>query len=290
MRGARLTISPTLLGVDPELTPLLTAIAAEDRGVDLSGAVLKTGWESQVVETRDGWILRFPRAHVDFERELAVLSLLASRVPVPIPRVEWVGRLRPFAAYRKLTGLESSAMRFYSLSPVRQKVLASSFAEFLLAVHTALSPAEIASLGLPVLDHASAVAGVLSRLALVPEAARPGVEELLAEFRAYWVDVPAPERRTVLHNDFHFGNLVLDERTGAVAAVWDFSCVCLGEPSFDLRYLMRAPRLAELLSHAYGGPPLNLPAAETARRLETISDALDLSEPETIPDLVRPWG
>lgn len=279
--------------MDPELAPLLTAIAAEDRGVDLTGAVLKSGWESQVVETRDGWILRFPRPHVDFERELAVLELLAARVPVPIPRVEWVGRLRPFAAYRKLTGQEFAAMRFYALSPVRQKVLASSFAEFLLAVHSALSPAEIASLSLPVLDHAAAVAGLESRLSLVPLAARAAVDELVAEVRAYWVDVPSPERRTVLHNDFHFGNLVLDERTGAVAAVWDFSCVSLGEPSFDVRYLMKAPRLVELLSTAYtirGGHPLNLLAAETARRLEAVTDALDLSEPETIPALVRSWA
>ncbi|MBM7784148.1 phosphotransferase family protein [Tenggerimyces flavus] len=279
--------------MDSELAPLLTAIEAEDRGVDLSGAVLKSGWESLVVETRDGWILRFPRPHVDFARELAVLELLAARVPVPIPRVEWVGRLRPFAAYRKLTGQEFAATRFYSLSPVRQKVLASSFAEFLLAVHSALSPAEIASLNLPVLDHAGAVAGLEERLPLVPASARPAVDELIAEVRAYWVDVPAPERRTVLHNDFHFGNLVLDERTGAVAAVWDFSCVSLGEPSFDLRYLMKAPRLVELLSNTYtirGGHPLNLPAAENARRLEAVTDALDLGEPETIPDLVRSWS
>src|SRR4051812_38340101 len=87
------------------LPDLLALVVAEGRDdVDLAGAVLRTGWENLVVETRDGWILRFPRPGVDFERELAILAAVAGRLPVPTPEVVWTGRRTRFAAYRRLTG------------------------------------------------------------------------------------------------------------------------------------------------------------------------------------------
>ena len=68
----------TIPEAEHSLAELLALVAAEDlerradaEDPDLSGAVLRTGWENLVVETRDGWILRFPRPGVNFERESA---------------------------------------------------------------------------------------------------------------------------------------------------------------------------------------------------------------------------
>jgi Phosphotransferase enzyme family len=99
------TVTPPVVNGFDAAT-LLAAVASEGWPVDLSGAVLRSdGWENAVIETADGWILRFPRvADLPFEREVAILDRLAGRLPVPIPAIAFTGTRTRFAAYRKLTG------------------------------------------------------------------------------------------------------------------------------------------------------------------------------------------
>jgi hypothetical protein len=69
---------PTLAPVAPafDLDALSAAVASEDLAVNLSEVVLHPdGFENVVLETADGWMLRFPRrADLSFEREVAILS------------------------------------------------------------------------------------------------------------------------------------------------------------------------------------------------------------------------
>lgn len=87
----------------PSLAELVESVQAEDRSVDLAGAVRRAGDQNYVLETAE-WIYRFPRDWIDLDREVAVLAALDGRLPVEIPRVEWVGQRRRFSAYRKITG------------------------------------------------------------------------------------------------------------------------------------------------------------------------------------------
>lgn len=255
--------------------------------MDLVGAVRHSGWENVVLETRDGWILRFPREHVDFDRELAILGRLADRLPVPIPRVEWTGRKRTFAAYRKLVGSQFDPTAYAEALPSQRDALAASLAEFLVAMHCALSPAEVRELGIPGGDDHL----VVLPWERIPEAALPAVRRVVHDFESIWIAERVPGPDVLLHNDFHFWNMVLDGPVGRVTGVWDFSCVQLGKPSFDLRYLVESD-LADRIAAAYEartGVPMDLGAAVIAHRFELICDRLELDQPDELVELTQGW-
>lgn len=73
---------------------------------------LDEGWGSRVFVVGDGWMFRFPKiraADGDLGVELALLSQLAPRLPVAIPRFEHIGRPDlgypfRFLGYRRIAG------------------------------------------------------------------------------------------------------------------------------------------------------------------------------------------
>jgi aminoglycoside phosphotransferase (APT) family kinase protein len=271
---------------------LIAAVAAEGRDVDLSEAVRRSGWESVVLETRDGWILRFPRPHVAFEREVALLRRIAGRLPARTPAIEWTGERTKFAAYRKLKGCGFDVNAYHRAPSPQRDRLARSLAGFLVAMHGVLTPGEIAELGIPGAGGDSDDARIPDRLDRVPGAVRHDVETLLVEIATLRsrADLGPP---VLLHDDFHFGNVVLDGPVGELVGVWDFSCVRLGDPSEDLRYLAGGPvDLLDRVAHAYeqlSGRRVDTRVATVMHRLEVVSDALDLDEPETLVDAVASW-
>jgi aminoglycoside phosphotransferase (APT) family kinase protein len=267
---------------------LVAAVEAEGRGVDLAGAVVHAGWENVALETRDGWILRFPRPHVNFERELAILARLAGRLPAQIPNVEWTGRHTRFAAYRKLEGAAFDLEAYDRATAGERDRLAASLAAFLAAMHHALTDDEVAELGIPDLTAAG------------NDAPRP-FEKLAPDVKAYAHDLldEADALRVnrkptvVLHNDFHFFNLVLTTPVGEVKGVWDFSCVATGDPSDDLRYISGdSTDLLHRIARQYEqatGTPIDTRAAVLAGRIERIFDAIELGTADQLPARVATW-
>jgi len=224
------------LSEEPPLAELIEAVAAEDRRVDLVGAVRRAGAENFVLETAE-WIYRFPRGWIDFDREIAVLAALDGRLPVEIPRVEWVGQRSRFCAYRKITGGTFDRDRYRSAPRARQRAVAASMAEYLAALHDALTEPEIASIGIPDFFSLEARADLIDPND-VPASVRSEVADMLARGRELSGQV---EGRMLLDNDFTSDNIVLDGEMGLLSGVWDFSGVSVGPASFDFRALLREP-------------------------------------------------
>lgn len=260
------------------LPDLLAAIAAEGRPVQPAGASLRSGWENVVVATEDGWIFRFPRDEgVAFDREMATLRALRGRLPAAIPAVEWTGRHTRFAAYRALTGAGFDHRAYAAAAPHRRDRLAGSLAGFLAAMHSALSAREIAELGIGPGGDDDPAGRIRRDLDRVPARHRPLVEELLSDYAVTWGCGAVAGPTVLLHNDFHFGNLVLSEAVGDVVGVWDFSCVQLGVPSFDFRYFAENPELMARMAGQYEtmtGIAIDLRAAVIAYRMEALGDSL----------------
>jgi aminoglycoside phosphotransferase (APT) family kinase protein len=287
-----MTPPPVAAGLD--LASLVAAVAVEGRGVDLVDAELRSGWENVVVETRDGWILRFPRDEDHaFERELAILERVHGRLPVQTPEVEWTGRHTRFAAYRKLDGAEFDAAAYAAASDARRDRTARSLAEFLVAVHGLFTLADVEELQLPGTNHQPCLDQVCTRIDQVPATSRAAVDALVEEFTQTWVDGVVAGPEVVLHNDFHTSNLVLDEPVGVVTGVWDFSCVQVGVPTFDLRYFEDGP--PDLLHRLAGhyqeltGRTVDVTAAVVANRMEAVSDALTTGQADSIAALTQRW-
>jgi len=221
---------------EPSRAELIEAVEAEDPSAELSDAVRRTGDQNFVLETTE-WIYRFPRDWIDFDRELAVLAALDGRLPVEIPRVEWVGQRSRFCAYRKITGWPLDRDTYRAATRSRQRALAASMAEYLAVLHDALTGAEIASIGIPDFFSLAERADLID-LDDVPVSVRSGVARLLLRARELSGQV---DGRMLLDNDFTSDNLVLDGEMGALSGVWDFSGVSIGPASFDFRALLREP-------------------------------------------------
>jgi aminoglycoside phosphotransferase (APT) family kinase protein len=281
-----------------DLDSLVAAVAAEGQQVDLAGAVRRSGWENVVLETVDGWILRFPREDaLPFERELAILDRVCGRLPAKTPKVEWTGRHTRFAAYRTLTGAEFDADAYLAAPEWQRDALATSLARFLAAMHTFFTPVDVAELGIPTpvaSPDTDPVVRIADGMKKLPGEVLPAVERLLADYAATWGASAVPGPNVVLHNDFHTSNLVLDGPVGEVTGVWDFSCVQIGVPSFDLRYFADGP--ADLLRRLAGeyahqtGHQVDVRAATIAYRVESVCDALETGTTDTLPALADLWS
>ena len=232
---------------EPSLAELIEAVQAEGRRVHLAGAVRRAGDQNYVVETAE-WIYRFPRSWIDLDREVALLAVLDGRLPVAIPRVEWVGQHSRFCAYRKIVGRRFDRDRYLSETRGSQRALAASMAEYLVALHEALTETEIASIGIPDFFTLEARADLIDPND-VPASVRSDVESMLARARELSAQL---DGRLLLDNDFTSENIVLDPDSGLLSGVWDFSGVTVGPASFDFRALLRDPDpLTEDVVHEY---------------------------------------
>lgn len=265
------------LRIDQQRAALIAAAEAEDElGIELSvtDAEFLVGWENVVLATTDGWILRFPRgSHQEYVREVAVLRRLAGRLPVPIPHIVATGKQRDFAVYRRLTGATLDHAAYERADRETRNRLATSIARFLAAMHGALTADEIAELEVPAF-------GGDGRPVVLPD-------EIAAEFGNRLTVLQEQQRAlsqrahdtVLLHDDLHPGNFVLDAPVGRLAGVWDFSCVSVGDPSQDFRYLVGdSMDLAERIASAYAartGREIDLGLAAVSLRLEEVSDALE---------------
>ena len=242
--------------------------------IDLDRSEFKVGWENVVLDTADGWIVRFPRdQEFAFEREIQLLDRLHDRLPAPIPKVVHTGRRAKFAVYRRLDGVGLDPRAFEAADPMTRDRVAAPFGRFLAAMHEALSDEEITELGVPAVGRAGddATAGRL------PATLRPRYQAVRDELADRLAARPA--RPVLLHNDFHLGNLVMDAALGRLAGVWDFSCVETGDPSIEFRYLVGDSReFAARIASAYAartGREIDLGVAAAALVLEEVSDALE---------------
>ncbi|QGN35075.1 phosphotransferase [Microlunatus sp. Gsoil 973] len=242
--------------------------------IDLDNSEFKIGWENVVLDSPDGWIVRFPRDdEVPFHRELRLLARLHDRLPARIPAVVRTGRSARYAVYRRLDGAVLDLKAFEAADPLVRDRVAAPFGRFLAAMHDAFSRDEITALDVPAADQF----GDESTAERLPAAVRSRYQEVRALVADRLASGAAPP--VLLHNDFHLGNLVLDAPLGRLAGVWDFSCVATGDPSVEFRYLVGDSReLAARIASAYAartGREIDLGLAAAVLKLEEVSDALE---------------
>lgn len=280
-----------------DLETLVQAAAAEPvQPWDLSRVKLHDdGWENAVLETGDGWILRFPRDEdLDFEQEVAILTHVEGRLLVRTPVVEVVGEKTRFAAYRKITGAAFDRSRYAQASEFQRESLAQSLARVLAAMHDSMNEQEQEELGIPLLDHEPTLELVVKQMRWLPASHWRQAESLIGQFAMLWVGDNVEGPQVLLHNDFHPGNMVFAEPVGELTGIWDFSCVQIGVPTFDFRYFDAAPRdLLERMAGHYQmltHRPIDVRAAVVANRMEDLFDVLETRRMELFDAATARWA
>ena len=211
----------------------------------LAGAAIERlgeGWDNTVWLVDGRWSFRFPRREVvvpGLEREIAVLPLLAPRLPAPIPVPELVGRPAdgypfPFAGASYLPGDEP-----FQVCPgdAERIALAEPIARFLRALHAIDPGAHPITADLPLdrnrradmpyrVEFTRRRFDELSELGLweAPASVRELVES------AAGLGAPAPPR--IVHGDLHLRHVLIDG--GRLSGVIDWIDVGLADPAVDL--------------------------------------------------------
>ncbi len=208
-------------------------------GFDPAAAVWHDGgWDFAVIET-DGLMYRFPRrpeAAAALVREAALLPVLASRLPVALPRLRLAGVLEdgtPYGVYPKLPGEPLQTL---------SSVAAGQLAGVIAALHgvPVREAVELGVTGDPG-DWRPAYAGWAARararvLPLVAPEDRAEAERRLAAP----LELAADGAPRLTHGDLHPAHLLGDPARGVLTGVLDWADASLGDPATDLAGVVSA--------------------------------------------------
>jgi aminoglycoside phosphotransferase (APT) family kinase protein len=269
--------------VDLDEAGVRALVGGQFPAVSLEGlAPFATGWDNALWVTGEGIAFRFPRRAIavpGVEREIALLPLLARRLPLPIPVPGWVGRPAddypwPFFGARLLSGAEIADA---PLGAGRHE-FAAALASFVRALHEpSLVPALGSGLARDPMGRADMTRRVprtrerfaaLASLGLwtAPAAARALLDE--AETLA-----PSGEE-AVVHGDLHVRH-VLVGTDGRPSAVIDWGDLAVADPAVDLAlYWSQLDAVARAaFREAYGPERLTPARLLRARVLALFLDA-----------------
>jgi aminoglycoside phosphotransferase (APT) family kinase protein len=228
--------------VDLDEAHVRALIAAQFPDVSLDGlAPFAAGWDNALWVTGEGTAFRFPRraiAVAGVEREIAVLPVLAPRLPLPIPVPTLIGHPAedypwPFFGARLLPGTELADAPLGA----DRAAFGLALAGFLRALH---APAILGALGSALAldpmgraDMARRVPRTRERLATLaslglwtaPRAAIAVLDE--AE------TLPASTDEALVHGDLHVRHVLVGP-DGRPSAVIDWGDLAVADPSVDL--------------------------------------------------------
>lgn len=241
------------LGID---AALVTALLAEQHP-DLAALPLRPldeGWDNAMFRLGEHHVVRLPRRSVAaalVANEQRWLPTLATRLPLPIPAPERVGR--PGCGYP----WSWSVLPWLPGEPADrappQGDAGSVLGRFLHALHTR-APAEAPHnphRGVPLANRAGVVGPRLERLR-----ARTALD--IDRIETIWeqgLAAPAATDACWIHGDLHARNVLVDG--GTLCAIIDWGDVCAGDPATDLAALwmvLDSAAARDAAMHAYGAP------------------------------------
>ncbi|MDX6548629.1 MAG: hypothetical protein QOG33_2179 [Gaiellales bacterium] len=217
----------------------------DEQHPDLAGTSIEPlgeGWDSTVWLVDGSWSFRFPRRQVvvpGLEREIAVLPLLAPRLPAAIPLPRYIGRPGagypwPFVGSPFIPGGEPFQTR---PSEAERIALAAPIASFLRSLHSIEPDDHLVTARLPLdvnrrTDMPFRVDFTHRRFAELRELGVWDAPRELTELIESARHLPAPSAPRVTHGDLHLRHVLIDR--GRLSGVIDWIDVGLADPAVDL--------------------------------------------------------
>jgi aminoglycoside 2''-phosphotransferase len=253
-------------------------VAPELRGAPFTP--LGEGMDNRSFLVGDEIVFRFPKhpeAAERIRREVALLSKLAPRLPIPVPRMEYVGTRasdgRPFAGHRLIRGVPLPS----DLAGTARERATRDIAEFLSALR-AVAVEEARSWGVIeedprdgyVEDFARARAEVYP---LVEPFVRDHVERL---FQSYLTDEALFDfEPALLHADLAPEHIRFSPEEQKISGIIDWGDASVGDPDYELSYLYRAGGASFVEDVVRHGPERDRAKLERKLRFFAGHDAID---------------
>jgi aminoglycoside phosphotransferase (APT) family kinase protein len=222
-----------------------------------------TGCCNEVYRVNGDWLFRFPkRAGIaaSIEREARLLSLVAERVSVTVPRMEWLGRPGPdfpypFVGYRFIPGIAGDLLP-EALTPDDERRIAGQIGRACAAIHGV--PMEQAQSFGAVERRWNAAAVEAKAMKNAPLLTAIVPPTLLGDYRALLDGTVVPPRPSpscrLAHGDLYAGHLLFDAATLELTGIIDFADIGLHDPAIDFVQLFhwRGEAFVRLVLDAYG--------------------------------------
>lgn len=235
---------------------LLNRIAVEFP--DLKWSTVKNltiGWDHYVLLLDDTWVFRFPHGadnQANFATEPALLNALRDRLPVAIPRYEYVAADKSFGGYRLLPGRIYSEDELRGLPKSEQLQLARQLGESLRALH-GIPAAEVAGLAEQPTDTEQDAAEFRKEVenAVFPKITADERVAITDCLDAYQRVIMAPRPSVLVHHDVSADHVLVED--GQVVGIIDWSDRGLNDPAWDFAYLVHISEdFAAACIQAYG--------------------------------------
>lgn len=221
---------------------------------------LGEGFRNKAFLVNGEWVFRFPKDQegaADLAKEIQLLPLLAPRLRISIPGIQYVGEQTDggsFVGYRKVPGQLIGEHDLPSLPRGVRDRLARRLAGFLDALRAFPADAAVRA-GVPVRstrDEAAALRETAGRQAFpkLEEGMRTYLDGRFRQFLEhpeYHVYIPS-----LIHGDLSPDHLLLDEETGELAGVIDFGDAAVSDPDCDYLYLLEdggEPFVRQIMAH-----------------------------------------
>ena len=187
------------------------------------------------------WIFRFPRNSVveeNFQKEQAILPIVAPRVDFAVPRFEHVGTWhgQPYAGYRRIPGRPLSGRPFTDI--ILAAEVAGFIAEALCSLHEVPTTLVAESCGVePTIEawqqrYHELRETVRARVSpLLDTRSRDAVERGFDRF--FDEELATLEDVTLVHCDLGCEHILIEEAGMAVTGLIDFEDVTIGDPAID---------------------------------------------------------
>lgn len=251
--------------------------------------LIGSGWHHDAIEVNGEIIFRIPRFDHDSDvtdssvgYETAVLGMLQGQLEVAIPDPIYVAPDSSYFGYPKLHG-QLLGDNWHCLSEDEQDTIIAQWVGVAAQLHQTIDLVTAHDLGVPLFSNPDdSIDGTALRIYDVKRL-DPVVYTFAEKVLAQSARVDVVNRQdTVIHNDLHFYNMLIDPITNQLTGVIDWTDICIGplEREFcawEWEHDDSLEKAARMYQHRTGRN-VEIAEARLWKHLETISDIVEAAE------------
>ena len=208
-------------------------------------SIKKTGEgdNSKAFIINENYIFRFPKREEvkqQIKREIAILPKIKSLLNLQIPQFEFVSPEINFVGYKIIPGTPLTFKIYNSLNKKQQTSIQQSLANFLSQLHH-IDSSIFADCHLETMDIKEEYSDNFKKAQkfiypLISKSKQKIISQLFTEY------LNNPENfnyaPALIHNDFSKDHILFDTVNKEITGIIDFGDIALGDPDYDLMYLL----------------------------------------------------
>lgn len=208
-------------------------------------SIKKTGEgdNSKAFIINENYIFRFPKREEvkqQIRREIAILPKIKSLLNLQIPQFEFVSPVINFIGYKIIPGTPLTFKIYNSLNKKQQRSIQESLANFLSQLHH-IGSSMFSDCYLETMDLKEEYSDNFKKAQkfiypLISKSKQKIITQLFTEYLNNPKNFNYPP--ALIHNDFSKDHILFDTVNKEITGIIDFGDIALGDPYYDLMYLL----------------------------------------------------